>query len=53
MRALGNGLLGHRMSIGLADGVGDFVPLQSQRMLQHHLDGGSYVEKKMVRSPNK
>jgi hypothetical protein len=50
LRTLSDGLLGRRVPFAIADGVSDFIPLQSQRMLQDHLDRCSYVEKKVVRS---
>jgi len=53
LRPLSYRLLRRWVSLEVADRVGDFVPLQSQRMLQNHLDRGSYVEKKVVRGPDK
>jgi hypothetical protein len=50
LRTLSDGLLGRRVPFGVTDRLGDFIPLQSQRMLQDHLDRCSYVEKKVVRS---
>lgn len=39
LRALRDGLLRHRVLLGLADCGGDLILFESKRMLQEHLDG--------------
>ena len=36
----------------MADGVGDLIRFQNQRMGQNHLDGRTYVEKEIVEREN-
>jgi hypothetical protein len=38
------------MLFGVANGGVDLIPFKRQRTLQHHLDGCTYIEKKMMRT---
>jgi hypothetical protein len=49
LRAMGDGLFRHWVLLGLADCGGDLILVESQGVLQEHLDGRAYVEKEVVR----
>ena len=52
MRALGDGLDRRRILFGIAQCIGDLIPLQGQRVRQNHFYRRAYVEKKVMRSPD-